>query len=79
MTAIPDCEICTESGEHVPAWADAQIPGWGSWAYLCLLHFQLYGCTLGTGHGQVLVLHNVYDSRDPNRTRQQRHGRHHHR
>ncbi len=62
MTEIPDCDICKANGRSlsvtvsVPAYADARIPSMGSWAYLCRKHFGIYGCKLGTGQGQELVL-----------------------
>jgi hypothetical protein len=39
-----------------PAYADARIPAAGSWGYVCKEHFDSYGCQLGTGKGQRLVL-----------------------
>lgn len=54
VTAIPDCDVCIEP---TPAYADAKLSPIGSaWGYVCEKHFDLYGCTLGVGHGQVLVL-----------------------
>lgn len=39
----------------VTAYADAKIPH-GPWANLCQSCFRTYGCSLGTGKGQRLVL-----------------------
>ncbi len=56
VTHIPDCDICQDAGGITEAYADAQLPGVGSWAYVCLSHYRSYGCTLGLGHGQELIL-----------------------
>ena len=50
VTALPPCDVC-----HKPATYDARIPGQG-WANLCEDHFKAYGCKLGTGNGQKLVV-----------------------
>lgn len=57
VTHIPDCDMCTDEGISItPAFADALLPKWGSWAYVCIRHYLLYGCTLGLGYGQELIL-----------------------
>jgi len=52
---LPDCDICKMEGKTEPAEYDAKIPG-GSWTNLCQQDFDKYGCSLGTGRGQKLVL-----------------------
>ena len=61
---LPDCDVCkleaTAKGDFSecktePAEYDAQIPG-SSWANLCQHHFDLFGCSLGLGMGQKLVV-----------------------
>lgn len=49
---VPNCDVCIRP---TPAYADARLSPIGSaWGYVCKKHFDLYGCTLGTGHGQLL-------------------------
>lgn len=55
VSVIPDCDICASNGIKTPAYADAKLNGVGPWGYVCLPHFNQYGCRLGTGHGQKLV------------------------
>ena len=47
----PTCDMpgCTNK-----AYADARLPVYGSWAYVCVLHFEEQGCSLGLGRGQEL-------------------------
>jgi hypothetical protein len=53
---IPDCEVCRVDGHRpMPAYAKARIP-LGTWAYVCVQHFTLLGCSLGKGRGQRLIL-----------------------
>ena len=47
---IPPCDVCSK-----PAYADAKVPG-GPWGYVCGVHFRQFGCSLGLGKGQKLVL-----------------------
>jgi hypothetical protein len=51
VSKLPGCDLCDE-----PAYADAQIPGHGSWANVCKEHFNSYGCVTGIGRGQVYVV-----------------------
>lgn len=55
INSLPLCDLCGEAGTERPAVADARIPKYGSWANLCLEHFTLYGCSVGTGNGQQLI------------------------
>lgn len=52
VTRLPGCDM---TGCAMPAVYDAKTVG-GPWAYLCSLHFGLYGIGLGLGRGQRLVL-----------------------
>jgi len=56
VTTIPNCNICTMAGDTTPAYADVMIPKYGSWGDLCEKHFFEYGCGLGLGIGQKLIL-----------------------
>ena len=51
---LPDCNFCTGTNP-TPAKYDARIHG-GSWGYVCQTHFMAFGCELGTGKGQMLVI-----------------------
>lgn len=65
VTAIPPCDICSAAGRQgVPAYADAKLSA-GPWANVCREHFDLHGCSLGTGHGQELVLKERPADRNP--------------
>jgi hypothetical protein len=56
VAVIPDCDVCrAERGQIVPAYADAKL-SIGPWANVCKMHFAQYGCSLGLGRGQELVL-----------------------
>jgi len=55
VTELPDCDLCKMEGRKEPAEYDAKIPG-SSWANVCQEHFDKFGCSLGTGRGQKLVL-----------------------
>lgn len=56
VAEIGQCDLCFhEEGKVVPAYADAKL-SIGPWAYVCREHFKIYGCSLGTGRGQELVL-----------------------
>lgn len=55
VATIPPCDL--EHDVDTPAYADALLGFVGSWAYVCRRHFDAYGCKLGLGLGQVLVLH----------------------
>lgn len=51
VSALPTCNIC-----HAPnAYADCLVPGY-AWAYVCRQCYDDYGCSLGTGRGQELLL-----------------------
>lgn len=55
VIAIPHCDVCRGAeGRKVKAYADARTPY--GWAYVCKRHFDYFGCTLGLGHGQRLVI-----------------------
>jgi hypothetical protein len=54
VATIPPCDI---DARHGPAYADARLAYVGSWAYVCRDCFDSYGCSLGLGAGQVLLLH----------------------
>ena len=62
VSEVPLCDMCTMNGRSLgvtvtkPAYADARIPSVGSWANVCREHFDAFGCELGTGHGQELVV-----------------------
>lgn len=58
VVKIPNCQLCESANkdETVSAYADAKIPLYGSWAYVCKQHFDLMGCELGLGKGQELIL-----------------------
>lgn len=55
VTELPDCDFCRMDGKTEPAEYDARVRG-GGWGNLCQHHFDMYGCSLGTGRGQKLVL-----------------------
>lgn len=57
VAVIPNCDLCTKNGEQVPAYADAKL-SIGPWAFVCKKHFDEYGCSLGLGRGQELVVCN---------------------
>lgn len=48
----PNCDICKTKQK---AYADARIPLFGCWGYVCEACFKRHGCELGTGKGQILV------------------------
>jgi len=58
---IPACDICQGAQQDTKAYADARIPANGSWAYLCAYHFDHFGCELGLGKGQKLILDNPFN------------------
>jgi hypothetical protein len=47
--------VCKQNGEQRPAYADAKLSV-GPWGYVCKEHFGQYGCSLGLGRGQELIL-----------------------
>lgn len=57
VAELPMCGICTMNGDPtVPAQYDGSVNG-GSWAFMCVTHFTLYGPgRLGTGIAQRLVV-----------------------
>lgn len=57
VDSIPLCSLPTAHQiRPVDAEYDALIPALGVWGYICQAHFEWYGCSLGTGKGQRLVL-----------------------
>jgi hypothetical protein len=54
VARIPNCDLC--DGREVPAYADAKLGPGMPWANVCKKHFDTYGCKLGLGLGQELVL-----------------------
>lgn len=56
VTSIPPCDFCKMISEEKPARYDGRT-GSGHWAYMCEAHWKIHGIgTLGTGHGQRLVV-----------------------
>jgi len=53
VVRIPPCDV---DDTHGPAYADARIPMYGSWGNVCKPCFDHYGCKLGLGLGQRLIL-----------------------
>ena len=54
VEVIPDCDLCQHK---TPAYADARIPNASrAWGFLCFVHFMMYGCKLGLGQGQILIV-----------------------
>jgi hypothetical protein len=58
---LPKCDFCKEDPTKDDAYhdVDAHYDGktvFGSWAYMCIIHFNTYGTGLGTGIGQRLIL-----------------------
>ena len=54
VSELPNCDICGK-----PAYADANTRArgiMGPWANLCKTHFAYFGCELGLGKGQELVM-----------------------
>lgn len=47
----PKCDFCKEEAQY-----DARVPEMGCWANLCTKHFKAFGCKLGTGKGQKLLI-----------------------
>ncbi len=54
VSKLPSCDICKHNGVDRPAYADASLGG--TWGYVCRDHFDMLGCQLGVGKGQVLVV-----------------------
>ena len=50
-----DCDFCQQEGKKVEAAYDGATQ-FGPWAYMCDLHFMLFGRGLGTGRGQRLIV-----------------------
>ena len=55
VSAIPPCDVCGGAAVDRPAVADARLPGYDSWANVCLEHFVAFGCAVGLGQGQQYV------------------------
>ena len=49
------CDICAMCGKQKKALYDAKCDN-GGWGFLCQKHFEFYGCSLGLGKGQKLVV-----------------------
>mgnify|MGYP003148669889 FL=1 len=57
VSSIPSCAM--PGCQNSKAYADAAVPSYGnSWAFVCRGCFNKYGCRLGTGKGQKLILSN---------------------
>ena len=50
VEVLPNCDLCSSVALY-----DAQLVG-GAWGYVCQPCFDEYGCALGLGLGQRLVL-----------------------
>lgn len=53
VAVLPKCDFCDDQAHY-----DAKIPMYGSWANVCERHFKRFGCSVGLGKGQKLVLAN---------------------
>ena len=53
VDSIPECDLCYD---HQKAVYDCKVVGQSAWANLCEKHFSIYGCGLGLGKGQKLIL-----------------------
>lgn len=51
----PDCDFCKKQGKQVGADYDGKTV-FGPWAYMCQMHFGMYGVGLGLGRGQRLLV-----------------------
>lgn len=51
----PHCDLCHERGIEREAHFDGKTT-FGSWAFMCSVHYMAYGVGLGTGLGQRLIL-----------------------
>ena len=59
VSSLPNCDLgCKRrDGAPKPAYADASIATLnGSWGYVCKDCFKRFGCHLGLGLGQKLIL-----------------------
>jgi len=52
---LPTCDFCRDAGVTQDALYDGKTTA-GPWAWMCGLHFAVWGVGLGTGKGQRLVL-----------------------
>lgn len=59
VDSLPTCDFCGRKAEY-----DAQTPT-GQWANLCPRCFTGFGCSLGTGRGQKLVVRSEKSAPDP--------------
>lgn len=50
VESLPKCNFCARKAEY-----DART-NFGSWAYMCRYHFNIYGIGLGLGKGQELIV-----------------------
>ena len=63
---LPGCDLCKDIHDvDMPAYADARIPAYGSWANVCWDHFNDCGCTLGLGRGQRLIRRRDGEDHEP--------------
>lgn len=53
---VQHCDFCKPENT-TPATYDGKTK-YGSWAFMCDIHFKLYGCGLGLGRGQKLELYS---------------------
>lgn len=54
VSQIPNCDVCAQKANTVPAYADAKLDI-GPWANVCKTHFDQFNCSLGTGRGQEFI------------------------
>jgi hypothetical protein len=55
VSKLPNCDICQQDGTYTEAKYDGATR-MGPWAYMCDIHFRMYGVGLGTGAGQRLIV-----------------------
>jgi len=55
VESLPDCDMCKSGFIKRKARYDGRTR-MGPWAYMCKVHFRLYGVGLGLGRGQKLVV-----------------------
>jgi hypothetical protein len=57
VNELPDCAICKQEGYNpVRKGRYDGATVMGTWAFMCTMHFRLYGRGLGTGVGQKLAV-----------------------
>lgn len=52
---LPNCDVCATRNETHIAKYDSKTKS-GKWAFLCPMHFEMYGSGLGYGKGQMLIV-----------------------